>query len=432
MRIVGRADEQVGEADEDDNAIRSWRACEHRTAGAAGALIMAMRPMEGVRIVEFASSIAGPASTMILAQLGADVIKVEPPDGDDARAWPPHVGDRSIVFRQMCAGKRGIVLDLKQAEGVELALELADTAAVVLQTMRPGVAERIGIGEATIRARNPDVIYVDMNAFGTGPVGRDMPGYDPMVQAFSGIMAMTGHDGAPPTRCAPSLIDLGTGQWLAMGIMAAVMAKLRGQSVQRLETALVDTAFSVVSYQATAALMSGERPPRAGSGNPIAAPYQCYQANDGEFLLAAANERLWQRVLDVLDAPALRADARFVTPVARSHHRVALEAALNAEFARDSVANWVARLSAAGVPATRVYGLEEAVVSEVAQERRTFQDCDGVPHVRLPWLVDGEPLDAPGAAPALGQHTREVLSELGLSAERIVAALASGAARAAQ
>jgi len=223
---------------------------------------MALQPLEGVRIVEFSSSIAGPSSTMILAQLGAEVIKVEPPEGDDARAWPPHIDDRSIVFRQMCAGKRGIVLDLKQPEGVALALDITDTATVVLQTMRPGVADRIGIGEAAVRARNPEVIYVDMNAFGAGPTGRDMPGYDPMVQAFSGIMAMTGHDGAPPTRCAPSLIDLGTGQWLAMGILAAVMAKFRGQPVRRLETALVDTAFSVVSYQATAALISGERAAR--------------------------------------------------------------------------------------------------------------------------------------------------------------------------
>ncbi|MBX9609674.1 MAG: CoA transferase [Gammaproteobacteria bacterium] len=390
---------------------------------------MSIRPLEGVRIVEFSGSIAGPSATMILAQLGADVIKVEAPAGDDARAWPPHVGDRSVVFRQMCAGKRGIVLDLKQPLAVEIALELCDGAAVVMQTMRPGVAERMGIGEGAVRARNADVLYVDMNAFGTGPVGAAMPGYDPMVQAFSGIMAMTGHDGAPPTRCAPSLIDLGTGQWLAMGILAAVMAKFRGQPVQRLETALVDTAFSVVSYQATDALMTGQRPPRAGSGNPIAAPYQCYAARDGEFLLAAANERLWQRVLDVLDAPALRADPRFVSAVERSRHRVALEAELNARFAEASVDEWIGKLADAGVPATRVYGLEEAVVSEVARERRTFQDCDGVPHVRLPWLVDDEPLPAPAPAPRLGQHTREVLRELGWAEARIDAAFACGAAR---
>ncbi len=383
-------------------------------------------PLVGVRIIEFSSSIAGPAATMILAQLGADVIKVESPQGDDARAWPPHVGDRSVVFRQMNLGKRDIVIDLKQPEGVEVALALTDSAAVVLQTMRPGVAERIGIGAEAVSARNPDVIYFDMNAFGTGPVGSNMPGYDPMVQAFTGIMAMTGHDGAPPTRCAPSLIDLGTGQWIAMGVMAAVMAKQRGQSVSSMETALVDTGFNVVSYQASSALMSGERPPRAGSGNPIAAPYQCFSARDGELLLAAPNEKLWRLVVQVLEAPALLEDPRFADPVSRSEHRDALEQALNALFGQIGVDDWLTRLAAAGVPATRVFGLEQAVVSDIAEERRTFAESDGVPLVRLPWLVDGEPLAPSAPAPRFGQHTHELLEDLGFSEERIAALLTAG------
>ena len=384
------------------------------------------RPLAGERVIEFSSSIAGPAAAMILAQLGADVIKVEAPQGDDARAWPPHIGDRSIVYRQMNVGKRGIVIDLKQPEGVDVALQLTDSASVVIQTMRPGVADRIGIGEAVVRARNADVIYFNMNAFGTGPTGRQMPGYDPMVQAFTGIMAMTGHDGAPPTRCAPSLIDLGTAQWIAMGVLAAVLAKQRGQPVARMETALVDTGFNVVSYQATAALINGERPPRAGSGNPIAAPYQCFTASDGELLLAAPNEKLWQLVIDVLDAPALRADPRFATAPDRSHHRQDLESELNAIFARSTVDDWLARLAAAGVPATRVYGLEEAVRSDVACERRTFADSDGVPLVRLPWLVDDEPIAWGPPAPSLGADTLVVLRDLGYAEARIEALLEAG------
>jgi crotonobetainyl-CoA:carnitine CoA-transferase CaiB-like acyl-CoA transferase len=394
--------------------------------------MIGFRPLDGVRIVEFATSIAGPASTMILAQLGADVVKVESPEGDDARGWPPHIGDRSIVYRQMCAGKRGIVIDLKQPEGVEVALALTDTADVVLQTMRPGVADRIGIGQATVRARNPEVIYYDMNAFGTGATGRAMPGYDPMVQAFTGIMEMTGHDGAPPTRCAPSLIDMGTGQWIAMGILAAVLAKFRGQPVKSVETALVDTGFSVVSYQATTALMTGERPPRAGSGNPIASPYQCYEASDGVLLLAAANQKLWRAVAGVLEAPELLEDPRFATVSDRSRNRVALEEELNTRMRKATVEHWIERLSAAKVPATRVYGLEQAVVSDIARERQTFADSDGVPLVRLPWLVDGAPIPWASPAPSLGQHTREVLHELGFTDERIDTLVAGGAVRAAQ
>jgi crotonobetainyl-CoA:carnitine CoA-transferase CaiB-like acyl-CoA transferase len=385
--------------------------------------------MEGVRVVEFSTSIAGPLATMILAQLGADVVKVESPDGDDARGWPPHVGDRSIVYRNMSVGKRSVVIDLKHSQGVDVALALASSADVVLQSMRPGVVDRLGIGAAAVRERNRDVIYYDMNAFGTGPIGRDMPGYDPMAQAFTGIMEMTGHDGAPPTRCAPSIIDLGTGMWIAMGVLAAVLARQRGQGVRSMETALVDTAFSMVCYQATTALMSGERPPRAGSGNPIAAPYQCYEASDAPFMLAAGTQKIWMRVVPVLSAPELAEDARFTTGTLRSANRHALEQELNARFARSTADDWVARLSAAGIPATRVYGLEQAVVSEIARERRTFAESDGVPLVRLPWLVDGEPVAWSSPAPSLGQYTREVLREAGFSNERIDALVASGAVR---
>ena len=389
----------------------------------------AFRPLAGVRVVEFSSSIAGPLATMILAQLGADVVKIESPEGDDSRGWPPHIGDRSVVYRNMSVGKRNVVIDLKHRQGAEVALTLAQSAQVVLQTMRPGVADRLGIGAAAVRTRNPDVIYYDMNAFGTGPVGRGMPGYDPLAQAFAGIMEMTGHEGSPPTRCAPSLIDLGTGMWIAMGVLAAVLAGERGQKVRSMETALVDTAFSVVCYQATTALMTGERPPRAGSGNPIAAPYQCYEASDAPFMLAAANQKLWAKVVKILDAPELLEDARFANGTLRSTNRHALETELNLRFANSTADDWVARFSADGIPATRVYGLEQAVVSDIARERRTFAESDGVPLVRLPWLVDGEPIPWSSPAPALGQYTREVLRESGFSDERIDALVASGAVR---
>ncbi|MCC6197581.1 MAG: CoA transferase [Burkholderiales bacterium] len=389
----------------------------------------AFRPLDGVRIVEFSSSIAGPLSTMILAQLGADVVKVESPEGDDARGWPPHIGDRSVVYRNMSVGKRGVVVDLKHPAGVEVALTLARSAAVVLQSMRPGVADRLGIGADAVRAGNPDVIYYDMNAFGTGPVGKSMPGYDPMAQAYTGIMEMTGHDGSPPTRCAPSLIDLGTGMWIAMGILAAVLARHRGQEVRSMETALVDTAFSVVCYQATTALITGERPPRAGSGNPIAAPYQCYQASDAPFMLAAGNQKIWLRVVEVLGAPELATDSRFTTGTLRSANRRVLEQELNARFAQAAADHWVTRFSKASIPATRIYGLEQAVVSDIARERRTFAESEGVPLVRLPWLVDGEALPWSAPAPVMGQHTREVLRETGFSEERIEALVASGAVR---
>lgn len=372
-------------------------------------------PLEGVRIVDFSSNMAGPYATMILAQLGAEVIKVEAPSGDDARAWPPEVDGASIAYRHMNAGKRGVVLDLGSEGGRAAALAIAAKSDVLLQSMRPGVAERIGIGEEAVRAVNSDILYYALNAFGAGPVGSSLPGYDPLVQAYTGIMMMNGHDGAPPVRCAPSVVDLGTGQWIAMGVLAAILARHRGQNVHAMETALVDTAFSLVAYQATAAKISGKRPIRAGSGNPIAAPYEVYPARDGNLMIAAPNQRLWERVAKVIGVEHLVDDARFLSVADRSRNNAELTREIAKVLASEDVATWVERLHRGGVPVTPVAGLEQAVESDAAAERRTFSELDGVPHVRLPWTTDGEPVPFVGPAPQLGEHTAEVLSECGLS-----------------
>ena len=387
----------------------------------------ALQPLAGVRVADFSSNMAGPYGAMILAQLGADVIKVEPPQGDDARAWPPFVDGMSLSHRHVGAGKRGMVIDLKKKQGVEIAMTLMASSQVVIQSMRPGVADRIGIGQAAVRAINPDILYYDLSAFGSGEKGRAMPGYDPLVQAFTGIMQMTGHEGSAPTRCAPSLIDLGSGQWIAMGVLAALLARQKGQPVGSLDTALVDTAFSVIPYQATAAKLSGQRPPKAGSGNPIAAPYQCYRARDAELLIAAPSQRLWEAAIEALEAPALSKDERFATVSLRSQNLKALEAELTAILGRQDVDTWVERFRRAGVPVTRVSGLEQAVNSDVARERGTFMDSDGVPLVRLPWLVDGAPIAWGRPAPRLGEHNLEILAELGYSDAQVAEFMRSGA-----
>mgnify|MGYP006289741737 CR=1 FL=1 len=372
-----------------------------------------LKPLSGVRIVDFSTNMAGPYATMILAQLGADVIKVEAPAGDDARQWPPAVEDVGVVHRHMNAGKRGVVLDLSTEEGRKAAQAIAAKSDVLLQSMRPGVADRIGIGEETVRALNPDILYYALNAFGAGPVGRDLPGYDPLVQAFSGIMRMNGHDGAPPVRCAPSVIDLGTGQWIAMGVLACMLARQRGHSVRSMETSLIDTAYSLIPYQATAALLTGAAPRRAGSGNPIAAPYEVYAASDGDLMLAAPSQRLWERVAKVLGAEHLVSDPRFLTVADRVRNNDELTREIVAILRNDTVDAWVERFHAGGVPVTPVSSLDRSVLSDAVAERRTFQELDGVPLVRLPWMADGIPVPWARPAPGLGEHTEEVLREVG-------------------
>jgi CoA:oxalate CoA-transferase len=378
-----------------------------------------LRPLQGIRIADFSSNIAGPFATMILAQLGADVVKVESAGGDDARAWAPFVDGMSLTSRHVGAGKRGLALDLKKPAGVEVALALIGRSDVVLQSMRPGVADRLGIGEQAARKANPQVLYYDLNAFGSGPRGQAMPGYDPLVQAFSGIMQMTGHEGMPPTRCAPSIIDLGTGQWIAMGVLAALFSRSQGVPIEHMETALVDTAFSVIPYQAAAARISGERPPKSGSGNPIAAPYQCYRARDGEIMIAAPSQRLWEAVSGVLEAPELVRDERFLSVASRARNVKALEEEITRRLAARDVATWIERFTRAGVPVMPVSGLEQAVVSDIAEERGTFVACANVPLVRLPWRVNGQPVPWTRPAPRVGEHTLEILQELGYDENRV-------------
>ncbi len=388
-------------------------------------------PLDGIRIIDFSSNIAGPWATMILAQLGADVIKVESPHGDDARAWAMQADGQGLVHRQVNVGKRSVVIDLKAPEGVEIAGRLCETAHVLLQSMRPGVAERIGIGRDAIKKRYPKLLYYDLSGFGAGPTGQDMPGYDPLVQAFSGIVAMNGYDNMAPVRCAPSLIDFGTGQWIAMGIMASILSETRGQHVSHMETALVDTAFSVVPYQAIEAKLIRKRPPKAGSGNPVAAPYQCFEAKDGDLLIAAPSQRLWEKLVGAIDARHLLDDPRFESVRSRTENLPALELALNAALRRQPVAYWVTHLAEAGIPAAQVAGLEQSVDSAIAEERETFQASGAIPLVRLPWLIDGQPVPWNQPAPHLGEHTRDVLREIGYPESEIDALVANGGAAAA-
>ena len=266
-----------------------------------------LRPLAGTSVVDVTSSLAGPTATQLLAALGADVVKVEPLGGDHARAWgPPFVQGEGAMFLASNAGKRSLAVDLGEQRGRDIVLRLAERADVFVQSLRPGAAERHGLGDAELRSRNPRLVYCSIGAFGArGPLS-GQPGYDPLLQAASGIMSVTGEDDRPPVRVGVSLIDLGTGVWAALGVLAALFERERTGAGRTVEVSLYETALSLLSYQLVGYLGTGVVPGREGSAFSQIAPYQVFPTQDGELMIVAGNDKLFAALCDVLgvESPA--------------------------------------------------------------------------------------------------------------------------------
>ena len=379
----------------------------------------------GVRVVELATTIAGPYCSMILADMGADVVKVERPGGgDDSRAMPPHHQGVSTVYRSINRNKRSVVLDLKQEPGRQAFLRLVETADVVVQSFRPGAAEQLGLGFDALVERNPSLIYCAVSAFGDSPSGQGRAGYDPLIQAFTGLMSMTGQPGQPPSRVAASLTDLTTGMWAAMGVMAALARRATAAGPQKVEATLVDSGFSLLSHQLLSLLSTGEVPGPLGSASPITAPYEAFRTRTGWIMIAAGNQQLWRRLCAALDLEPLTHDARFLEVADRVAHRDALHVELERRLLEQDAHHWLEVIGGAGVPVGPVNDLREALAEPVVAERGLLVTPsgrgDGLPGLRLP--IDDAPVHR--SAPALGEHTTEVLAELGPAAgevERVTA-----------
>lgn len=384
-------------------------------------------PLAGIRVVDLSRVLAGPYCTMMLADLGADVVKVErPDDGDETRSWgPPYANGEAAYFLAVNRGKRSIAVDLKQPEGRNLVLDLCARADVVLENFRPGAAARLGLEAASVQGRNPRVVYCSITGFGRRG-SRDRPGYDFVVQAESGLMAVTGDPDGPPMKAGVALVDVVTGLHAAVAIVAALRAREVTGKGERIEVSLLDSAFSALVNVAQNALVTGEEPARFGNAHPSIAPYQPFRASDGWVAVAAANEGLFARLCGVVGRPELADDERFRTNAARVRNRAELLPLLEGVFATRSADEWVAALDEAGVPAGKIRGVLEALrAAEPSTLRVTHPSVGELELVAPPFALDS-PLPSPAAPPLLGQHTREVLLELGVDEARIAELEARG------
>lgn len=385
-----------------------------------GGRVIAAHSYAGLRVLDMSTNIAGPYAALILADLGADVIKIErAPAGDDTRALPPRWHDDATVFLAMNRNKRSVLLDIKSHEGRSAVLRLVKTADVVIESFPPGVADKLALNHAAFVATNPAVITCTVSAFGGGPLGVTMPGYDALVQAISGLMSLTGHPDAEPVRTGPSILDATTGMWSVIAIQAALARRAAGASGTHLNASLIESAFSLVAHQIEGLHATGEQPPKLGSGAPSAAPYRVYRASDGFVMIATASEPQFPRLCAALARPELAQDERFASMAARIAHRDALDAVIGNAVTTRTVDEWLGILAGAGISAGRVNDLKEALAMPIAQELNLFvapgdiDDPSGLPMQRIPADPDGAGHRRP--APKLGEHTHEILAEIGMS-----------------
>lgn len=385
------------------------------------------QPLTGVRVLDLTSSLAGPYCTQVLAALGADVVKVEHPGrGDEARAWgPAFAAGGSVMFFAANAGKRSLALDVSVPAGRDALLRLAERSAVFVQSLRPGTAERLGLGPADLRARNDRLVYCSIGAFGRrGPLA-DQPGYDPLMQAAGGIMSVTGEPEGPAVRVGTSLVDLGTAVWTALAVVAALLEG-RGRA---LDLSLYETTLALLPYQLTNYLATGEIAGREGSAFALIAPYQVFQTQDGELMVVAGNDRLFRALCAAIGRPDLADDPRFATNPLRAENRAGLVPELERCFAAEPSAVWLERLHEAGVPAAPVQDVAQVAESEQTRALDILQELAGFRTVALPLSADGERVLYASPPPALGEHSAEVLAEAGYSEVDIAELAAAGVTR---
>jgi crotonobetainyl-CoA:carnitine CoA-transferase CaiB-like acyl-CoA transferase len=386
------------------------------------------RALDGIRVLDLSRVIAGPWCGALLADMGADVLKVEGVnDLDESRTWPPHKDGESAAYLLFNRNKRGMTLDLKAPEGVAIVKQLAARVDVVVENFRTGTMESFGLGYDVLSAINPGLIYCSISAFGrTGP-RKDSPGYEALMQAFSGIMSITGEPGGAPVRAGVSFLDLSTGLFTAFGVVNALLHRARTGVGQRVDGSLLETAVSLLAFHAEGYLLTGAIPKALGSGHPSLSPYRTFRCQDGQWVfIAAANDRFWSRLAPALSLGELAADPRFAKNVDRVKHRAELEAILEATIGAMQREPLLKALEEAGVPATPVNTVDQVMEDPQTAARgmvdRVVHPVLGeIPVVSTPVKFSAMQAGVRAPAPVRSQHTDAVLADLGYTAAEIAA-----------
>lgn len=389
-------------------------------------------PLEGIRVLELSRHLAGPFAAMTLGDLGADVIKVEAPGrGDDTRGYLPFWNGESCYFLSTNRNKRSITLNLATPEGQEVAQALAIQADVLIENFRPGAIERWGLGYEQLRTRNPRLVYCAVSAVGRDGPDRDRAGVDLLMQAYGGLMSITGEPGRPPVRVGTSVVDLTTAANAVQGILAALFVRERTGQGQRVDVSLLDGQVSWMTYHAVSYFATGQVPGRLGSHHASLTPYGAYPTRDGFLVIAVASEALWRRFCQGIGRPALADDPRFATNALRCVNRDALDELLLSLLAEAPAAKWAARMDAAGVPSSPVNTLDTILgLPQVAHQEMVVEvPREDIPELRLPGIaikLRGTPGSIRRPPPRLGEHTDEVLEALGWTPEKIADLRARG------
>jgi formyl-CoA transferase/CoA:oxalate CoA-transferase len=392
--------------------------------------------LRGVRVLDLTRILSGPFSTMILADLGADVVKIEDHrHGDDTRQWgPPFHGEDAAYYHAVNRNKRSLAVDLKNESGRDLVRQLATSADVLVENFRPGTAARLGLGYDELRELNPRLVYGSVSGYGhTGPMSQDA-GYDAIAQAMSGAMSVTGEADGEPVRFGTSAADLAAGMWVTIGILAALVSREQTGQGQHVDVALLDGLTAWLTYVAQNHFASGETPRRYGSAHPNIVPYQGFSTGDGDLMVAAGNDALWRRFASVVGLDDLIGDERFAINPARVRNRAELLPLIEQALAARTAADWTALLTEAGVPVGPILTVPETVAHPQVLARDMVVD---LPHttegtVRTlgsPLKLSGTPATLRHASPTHGQDTADILSAMGLSDDEIGRLREQGAIR---